>query len=134
MNRTLPRKLFFAPSFNLSPHHAGFFTLPRSHTTLPRSLILCIASTIRRLYGCSTWTPRDAALQTEERDMRLYSTGEVAKRLGITRDALFAALKAGAPDAKLRIGNRRVFTETEVKRLAEWFERRRKIRDGLLRP
>ncbi len=66
--------------------------------------------------------------------MRMYSTGETAKRLGVTCDSLHAALRTTAPDAENRIGNRRVFTEEEVERLAEWFERRRKIRDGLLRP
>ena len=66
--------------------------------------------------------------------MRMYSTGETAKRLGVTRDSLHAALRTTAPDAENRIGNRRVFTEEEVERLAEWFERRRKIRDGELRP
>ncbi len=66
--------------------------------------------------------------------MRMYSTGETAKRLGVTRDSLHAALRTTAPDAENRVGNRRVFTEEEVGRLAEWFERRRKIRDGLLRP
>ncbi len=61
--------------------------------------------------------------------MRMYSTGEAAQRLGVTRDSLHAALRTTAPDAKSRIGNRRVFTEEEVERLAEWFERRRKRRD-----
>ncbi len=61
--------------------------------------------------------------------MRIYSTGETAKRLGVTRDSLHAALKANAPDAASRVGNRRIFTEEEVGRLAEWFEHRRKRRD-----
>jgi hypothetical protein len=43
-------------------------------------------------------------------------------------------LRTTAPDAANRIGNRRVFTEEEVDRLAEWFDRKRKIRDGLIRP
>ncbi len=51
--------------------------------------------------------------------MRMYSTGETAKRLGVTRDSLHAALRTTAPDAENRIGNRRVFTEEEVERLAE---------------
>ncbi len=50
--------------------------------------------------------------------MRMYSTGETAKRLGVTRDSLHAALRTTAPDAENRIGNRRVFTEEEVERLA----------------
>lgn len=61
--------------------------------------------------------------------MQMYSTGEAAKLLGVTRDSLHAALRTTAPDAANRIGNRRVFTEEEVKRLAAWFERRRKLRD-----
>ena len=61
--------------------------------------------------------------------MRMYSTGETARRLGVTRDSLHAALRTTAPDAANRVGNRRVFTEEEVGRLAEWFERRRKRRD-----
>lgn len=65
--------------------------------------------------------------------MTMYSTGEVAKRLGVTRDAIFSALISGAPDAAVRVGNRRIFTEEEVGKLAAWFERRRKIRDGEIR-
>lgn len=65
--------------------------------------------------------------------MRMYSTGEAAKLLGVTRDSLHAALRTDAPDAANRIGSRRVFTGEEVERLAEWFEWRAKIRDGLLR-
>lgn len=66
--------------------------------------------------------------------MQLYSTGETASRLGVTRDSLFAALRAGAPDAANRIGSRRVFTEEEADALAAWFDRRRRIRDGLMKP
>lgn len=66
--------------------------------------------------------------------MAMYSTGETAKRLGVTRDSLFSALRSGAPDSAIRIGNRRIFTQAEVDVLAAWFERRRKIRDGLIRP
>lgn len=62
--------------------------------------------------------------------IKMYSTGEAAKRLGVTRDAVFSALISGAPDAAIRVGNRRIFTEEEVGKLAAWFERRRKIRDG----
>lgn len=65
--------------------------------------------------------------------MTMYSTGEAAKRLGVTRDAIFSALISGAPDAAVRVGNRRIFTEEEVGKLAAWFERRRKIRDGEIR-
>ncbi len=65
--------------------------------------------------------------------MAFYSTGEAAKQLGVTRDSLFNAIRKGAPDATNRIGNRRVFTDEEVKRLEAWFDYRRKVRDGLLR-
>lgn len=65
--------------------------------------------------------------------MRMFSTGEAASRLGVTRDSIFAALRAGAPDAESRIGSRRAFTEEEVNALAAWFERKRRIRDGLER-
>lgn len=66
--------------------------------------------------------------------MKLYSTGEAAKAVGVTRDSLFGALKNGAPDAVNRIGGRRYFTEDEVARLAEWYGRRQRIRDGKARP
>lgn len=66
--------------------------------------------------------------------MRMYSTGETAKLIGVTRDSLHAALRTTAPDAENRIGNRRAFTDDEVEQLRMWFDRRAKIRDGLLRP
>ena len=64
--------------------------------------------------------------------MRIYSSGEAAKRLGVSRDSLFGALRNGAPDAESRIGNRRAFTDAEIEKLAEWYERRRLLRDGFL--
>ncbi len=66
--------------------------------------------------------------------MKIYSTGEAAGIIGVTRDSLFAALKKGAPDAQFRMGGRRVFTEEEVSRLAAWYEERRRRRDGWVRP
>ena len=65
--------------------------------------------------------------------MKMYSTGEAAKQVGVTRDSLFAALKGGAPDAANRVGNRRIFTQEEVDRLAAWFDYRWKVRDGKIR-
>lgn len=62
--------------------------------------------------------------------MRIYSSGEVAKKLGVSRDSLFGALKSGAPDTTYRMGGRRVFTETEVQRLAEWYKTREMARKG----
>lgn len=66
--------------------------------------------------------------------MKLYSTGEAAKAVGVTRDSLFGAFKNGAPDAANRVGGRRYFTDEEVKRLAEWYKHRRGVRDGLIQP
>lgn len=66
--------------------------------------------------------------------MKFYSTGEAAKAVGVTRDSLFGALKNGAPDAASRMGGRRFFTEDEVAKLAEWYGRRQRIRDGQARP
>ena len=65
--------------------------------------------------------------------MRFFSTGEAAKRLGVTRDSLFASLRAGAPDTMNTIGGRRCFNDDEIDKLAAWYERRRRIRDGLIR-
>ena len=62
--------------------------------------------------------------------MRIYSSGEVAKKLGVSRDSLFGALKSGAPDTAHRLGGRRVFTEAEVERLAEWYKAREMARKG----
>ncbi len=66
--------------------------------------------------------------------MKLYSTGEAAKAIGVTRDSLFGALKNGAPDAASRVGGRRYFTDEEVKHLADWYKHRRGVRDGFIQP
>ncbi len=65
--------------------------------------------------------------------MAFYSTGEAAKRIGVTRDSLFNAIRKGAPDAMNRTGNRRLFTEEEVNRLEAWYDHKWKVRDGKLR-
>jgi DNA-binding transcriptional MerR regulator len=56
---------------------------------------------------------------------KLYTSGQAAHKLGVTRDALLAAVRqAGAPDARSRVGDRRAFSENDIAELAAWFERR----------
>lgn len=55
---------------------------------------------------------------------RWFSTGEAAQTLGISRDSLIAALRAGAPDAKTRIAGRRMFSTDDLTMLASWFNER----------
>lgn len=63
--------------------------------------------------------------------MQVFSTGEVAKKLSVTRDSLLSALRSGAPEPTvMRIGGRRVFSESDIERLAVWYERRRQAREG----
>lgn len=62
--------------------------------------------------------------------MKLYSTGEAAERLAVSRDSLVAALRGGAPDTAHRMAGRRVFTEANVERLAEWYKARETARKG----
>ena len=63
--------------------------------------------------------------------MEILSTGEVAKRLGVSRDSLLAALRSGAPEPKApRIGGRRIFGESDIARLKAWFAQRCQARDG----
>lgn len=63
--------------------------------------------------------------------MRIYSTGETAEKLGVTRDALLGAIRfAGAPDTEQRCGGRRLFSEEDVKKLEEWFRERGKSRSS----
>ena len=64
--------------------------------------------------------------------MRFYSTGEAAKKLGVSRDSLFSALRTGAPDTKNRIGGRRIFSETEVNSLEAWYKTRDMMKDGTM--
>jgi hypothetical protein len=53
-----------------------------------------------------------------------FSTGEAAAALGITRDALYAALRAGAPESQFRLAGRRVFGQRDLERLRQWFAAR----------
>ncbi len=56
---------------------------------------------------------------------RLYSSGDAAREIGVTRDALTWALRQGAPAPAHRTGGRRVFTAQEVEVLRAWFLTRR---------
>ena len=55
---------------------------------------------------------------------RWFSTGEAAAALGITRDALLAALRAGAPEPGMRLAGRRVFGREDLAQLTAWFAAR----------
>ncbi len=55
---------------------------------------------------------------------QLFSTGEAATALGVTRDALHAALRAGAPEPRTRLAGRRVFAPEDLDRLRNWFAAR----------
>ena len=54
-------------------------------------------------------------------DRELFSTGEAASHLGISRDALVAALRSGAPEPPTRLAGRRVFGKTDIAHLRRWF-------------
>lgn len=58
-----------------------------------------------------------------EPDAKYYSTGEAAKKLGITRDNLLMALRRGAPDAVKRVGTRRMFLDSEIQAIQSWRNR-----------
>lgn len=60
-------------------------------------------------------------------DRQWFSTGETANELGISRDALVAALRAGAPEPQMRLAGRRVFGTEDLQRLRRWFEARGRI-------
>ena len=63
--------------------------------------------------------------------MEILSTGEAAKRLGVSRDSLLAALRSGAPEPEApRIGGRRIFSESDIARLEAWFAPRRQAREA----
>ena len=65
--------------------------------------------------------------------MTLFSIGEVAKMLHVSRDSLPAALRKGAPEPITpRVGGRRIFSDEDYAALANWYNRRWAIRDGFL--
>ena len=49
-----------------------------------------------------------------------FSTGEAAEALGLTRDSLLSAIRAGAPDASQSAGGRRLFTENDLFEIFDW--------------
>lgn len=53
-----------------------------------------------------------------------FSTGEAALALGVSRDSLVAALRAGAPEPKQRVGGRRLFSPQDIDRVRSWFASR----------
>lgn len=59
--------------------------------------------------------------------LKVMSSGQAAKEIGVSRDSLLFALRTGAPEPKAgRLGNRRMFSESDIERLREWFAKRRK--------
>lgn len=56
-----------------------------------------------------------------------FSTGGAAAALGLTRDALLAALRAGAPEPGMRLAGRRMFGPEDMDRLREWFSARGRV-------
>ena len=65
-----------------------------------------------------------AERNTEMKDCGFRPTGDAATELGISRDALVAALRAGAPDATTRVAGRRMSGQDDFADLHRWFEAR----------
>ena len=57
----------------------------------------------------------------------LYSTGGAAAELGLTRDALLAAIRFGAPEPATRLAGRRVFNDEDLDHLRQWFLARGRV-------
>ena len=53
--------------------------------------------------------------------MRIFSCGQVAEMLGVHRDAIQAGIRAGAPEASMKVANKRIFTEADVMAIRRWF-------------
>ena len=53
--------------------------------------------------------------------MTVFSSGPVAKMLGVERDDIQSAFRSGAPEPNLRVAGKRVFTINDVQRLRLWF-------------
>ena len=54
--------------------------------------------------------------------LKVVSSGQAAKEIGVTRDSLLFALRTGAPEPTAgRLGNRRMFSEDDIQTLKEWF-------------
>ena len=61
--------------------------------------------------------------------MKLFSTGQVAKEFGVTRDDIEMYLRSGAPWSGNKAGRQRIYTEKDVKNLREWCIANGKIAD-----
>ena len=55
---------------------------------------------------------------------KLLSTGDAARELGVSRDALLWALRTGAPEPAKRVAGRRVFEAEDLDQLRLWLENR----------
>jgi len=55
----------------------------------------------------------------------LFSTGSAAHLLGLTRDSLIYHLRSGAPEPTTRLAGRRVFTEQDVRNIAEYLRNKK---------
>ena len=53
--------------------------------------------------------------------MQIFSCGQVAEMLGVHRDAIQAAIRAGAPEASMKVANKRIFTEVDALAIRRWF-------------
>lgn len=55
--------------------------------------------------------------------MKLYGLVEVGNRFGRNRDQMDAYIrKCGCPDASVKVGRRRAFTEDDVEAIRRWFK------------
>lgn len=55
--------------------------------------------------------------------MKIYGLLEVGRMFGRTRDQMDTYIrKAGCPDASMKTGRRRVFTEDDVEAIRRWFK------------
>jgi DNA-binding transcriptional MerR regulator len=58
--------------------------------------------------------------------MRIFSCGQVAEMFGVHRDAIQSGIRAGAPEASLRVAGKRGFSENDILALRRWFQARGK--------
>jgi len=56
----------------------------------------------------------------------LYSSGDAARELGISRDALHWAIRIGAPCPNARVAGRRVFNSDDLHAIRGWLATRPK--------
>ena len=58
--------------------------------------------------------------------MTVFSSGPVARMLGVERDDIQSAFRSGAPEPSVRVAGKRVFSEDDVLALRRWFQARGK--------